>query len=245
MIPMNQEAIAENWVDEQEDELVLSELNNAELVEQIHDDLYDGLREEIIEGTHLLLDRGWAADRVLNEALVGGMQIVGIDFRDGILFVPEVLLAANAMKGGMAILRPLLAETGAKPIGKMVIGTVKGDIHDIGKNLVGMMMEGAGFEVINIGINNSVESYFTAMEQHKPDILGMSALLTTTMPYMKVVIDEMVSQNIRNDYIVMVGGAPLNEEFAMAVGADAYCRDAAEAADTGTRLVKTRGIIRA
>ena len=242
---MNQEAAAEIWVEDQDDELVLSELDDTELVEQMHDDLYDGLKEEIVEGTQLLLGRGWAADKVLNEALVGGMQIVGIDFRDGILFVPEVLLAANAMKGGMAVLRPLLAETGAKPIGKMVIGTVKGDIHDIGKNLVGMMMEGAGFEVINLGINNSVDDYFAAMEQHQPNILGMSALLTTTMPYMKVVIDEMVSQNIRNDYIVMVGGAPLNEEFGMAVGADAYCRDAAEASDTATRLVRTREIISA
>ena len=242
---MNQEAAAEIWVEDQDDELVLSELDDTELVEQMHDDLYDGLKEEIVEGTQLLLSRGWAADKVLNEALVGGMQIVGIDFRDGILFVPEVLLAANSMKGGMAVLRPLLAETGAKPIGKMVIGTVKGDIHDIGKNLVGMMMEGAGFDVINLGVNNSVDDYFAAMEQHQPDILGMSALLTTTMPYMKVVIDEMVSQNIRNDYIVMVGGAPLNEEFGMAVGADAYCRDAAEASDTATRLVRTREIISA
>ena len=225
---------------EQDDEVVLAELDDAELVEQMHDDLYDGLRDEIVEGSELLLARGWGADKVLNEALVGGMQIVGIDFRDGILFVPEVLLAANAMKGGMEVLRPLLAETGAKPIGKMVIGTVKGDIHDIGKNLVGMMMEGAGFEVVNIGINNSVEDYFAALEAHKPDILGMSALLTTTMPYMKVVIDEMVSQGVRENYIVMVGGAPLNEEFGQAVGADAYCRDAAEAADTGTRLVRTR-----
>ena len=178
---------------------------------------------------------------MLNEALVGGMQIVGIDFRDGILFVPEVLLAANAMKGGMTILRPLLAETGAKPIGKMVIGTVKGDIHDIGKNLVGMMMEGTGFEVVDIGINNSVEEYFTAMEEHKPDILGMSALLTTTMPYMKVVIDEMVTQGIREDYIVMVGGAPLNEEFGAAIGADAYCRDAAQAAERGSQFVQLKG----
>ena len=242
---MIQEAAAEIWVEEQDDDFVLSELDDTELVEQMHDDLYDGLKDEIIEGTQLLLSRGWAADKVLNEALVGGMQIVGIDFRDGILFVPEVLLAANSMKGGMAVLRPLLAETGAKPIGKMVIGTVKGDIHDIGKNLVGMMMEGAGFDVINLGINNSVDDYFAALEQHQPDILGMSALLTTTMPYMKVVIDEMVSQNIRNDYIVMVGGAPLNEEFGMAVGADAYCRDAAEASDTGTRLVRTREIISA
>lgn len=242
---MIQEAAAENWVEEQDEELVLSELDDSELVEQMHDDLYDGLRDEIIEGTQLLLERGWAADKVLNDALVGGMQIVGIDFRDGILFVPEVLLAANAMKGGMEVLRPLLAETGAKPIGKMVIGTVKGDIHDIGKNLVGMMMEGAGFEVINLGINNSVDDYFAALEQHQPDILGMSALLTTTMPYMKVVIDEMVSQNIRNDYIVMVGGAPLNEEFGRVIGADAYCRDAAEAADTATRLVSTRTAIAA
>jgi 5-methyltetrahydrofolate--homocysteine methyltransferase len=168
------------------------------------------------------------------------MTIVGIDFRDGILFVPEVLLAANAMKGGMAILRPLLAETGAKPVGTMVIGTVKGDIHDIGKNLVAMMLEGAGFEVYDIGINNAVEDYIAALERHKPDILGMSALLTTTMPYMKVVIDALKEQGIRDDYIVMVGGAPLNEEFGEAVGADAYCRDAAEAATSAVRLVEAR-----
>ena len=225
---------------EQEDDLVLSELDDQELVEQMHDDLYDGLRDEIVEGTEILLERGWSADKVLNDALVGGMQIVGVDFRDGILFVPEVLLAANAMKGGMAILRPLLAETGAKPVGKMVIGTVKGDIHDIGKNLVGMMMEGAGFEVVDIGVNNSVEAFFEALQEHQPDILGMSALLTTTMPYMKVVIDELVAQSIRDDYIVLVGGAPLNEEFGAAVGADAYCRDAATAVETATDLMRKR-----
>ena len=206
----------------------------------MHDDLYDGLKEEIEEGTNILLARGWGAEKVLNDALVEGMRIVGIDFRDGILFVPEVLLAANAMKGGMSILRPLLAETGAKPIGKMVIGTVKGDIHDIGKNLVAMMMEGVGFEVVDIGINNSVEEYLDALEEHQPDILGMSALLTTTMPYMKVVIDEMVKRNIRDDYIVMVGGAPLNEEFGKAVGADAYCRDASVSAAVATQLVAER-----
>ena len=225
---------------EEDDDLVLSELDDDELVEQMHDDLYDGLRDEIIEGTEILLERGWAADKVLNDALVGGMTIVGIDFRDGILFVPEVLLAANAMKGGMAVLRPLLAETGAKPVGKMVIGTVKGDIHDIGKNLVGMMMEGAGFEIVDIGINNSVEDFLEALQEHNPDILGMSALLTTTMPYMKVVIDELVAQSIRDDYIVLVGGAPLNEEFGKAVGADAYCRDAATAVDTAMNLMRAR-----
>ena len=223
-----------------EEEIVLSELDNDELIEQMHDDLYDGLREEIVEGTSILLERKWSAEKVLNESLVEGMRIVGVDFRDGILFVPEVLLAANAMKGGMEILRPLLAETGVKPIGKMVIGTVKGDIHDIGKNLVAMMMEGAGFEVVNIGINNSVEDYFEAIEKHQPDILGMSALLTTTMPYMKVVIDELVKQNIRDDYIVLVGGAPLNEEFGRAVGADAYCRDAAQASETAPRMMRAR-----
>ncbi|HJM71710.1 MAG TPA: B12-binding domain-containing protein [Gammaproteobacteria bacterium] len=225
---------------ENEEDIILENLSDEELVEQMHDDLYDGLKEEIEEGTEILLSRNWSPEKVLNEALVAGMTIVGIDFRDGILFVPEVLLAANAMKGGMDILKPLLAETGAKPVGSMVIGTVKGDIHDIGKNLVGMMCEGAGFEVVDIGINNSVEDYFAALEKHKPDILGMSALLTTTMPYMKVVIDEMVNKGIRDDYIVLVGGAPLNEEFGKAVGADRYCRDSAEAAAVAMAMVSER-----
>jgi 5-methyltetrahydrofolate--homocysteine methyltransferase len=223
-----------------EEDFVLAELPDDELVEQMHDDLYDGLKDEIVEGTEILLDRGWSAEKVLNEALVEGMRIVGVDFRDGILFVPEVLLAANAMKGGMELLRPLLAETGVKPIGKMVIGTVKGDIHDIGKNLVAMMMEGAGFEVVDIGINNDVDAYLAALEEHQPDILGLSALLTTTMPYMKVVIDEMVKLGIRDDYIVLVGGAPLNEEFGRAVGADGYCRDAAQAAEMGPAMLRER-----
>ena len=223
-----------------DEDIILADLSDDELVEQMHDDLYDGLKEEIEEGTNILLSRDWSAEKVLNNALVAGMKIVGIDFRDGILFVPEVLLAANAMKGGMAILKPLLAETGAKPVGTMVIGTVKGDIHDIGKNLVGMMLEGAGFDVFDIGINNSVEDYFAALEEHKPDILGMSALLTTTMPYMKVVIDELVRKGIRDDYIVLVGGAPLNEEFGVAVGADRYCRDAAEAAAIAVIMMAER-----
>jgi methylmalonyl-CoA mutase cobalamin-binding domain/chain len=220
-----------------DDEIDLSALSDEDLVKQMHDDLYDGLAPEIVEGTNILLGRGWGPERVLNEALVEGMRIVGIDFRDGILFVPEVLLAANAMKAGMEILRPLLTETGAERMGKVVIGTVKGDIHDIGKNLVAMMLEGAGFDVIDLGINNPVEKYLAALDEHKPDILGMSALLTTTMPYMKVVIDELVDKGIREDYIVMVGGAPLNEEFGKAVGADAYCRDAAIAAETAQALV--------
>jgi len=220
-----------------DEEIILSELPDDELVEQMHDDLYDGLAEEIDEGTRILLERGWSATKVLDEALVAGMTIVGIDFRDGILFVPEVLMAANAMKAGMAILKPILSDTGAKPVGKMVIGTVKGDIHDIGKNLVGMMMEGAGFEVVDLGINVEADTYIDAIETHKANILGMSALLTTTMPYMKVVIDTMKERGIRDDYIVMVGGAPLNEEFGAAIGADAYCRDAATAVETAKALM--------
>ena len=220
-----------------EEEIILANLSDDELVEQMMDDLYDGLREEIEESVRILLARGWTPYDILTKALVAGMTIVGHDFRDGILFVPEVLLAANAMKGGMAILKPLLVETGAPRMGKMVIGTVKGDIHDIGKNLVAMMMEGAGFEVVDMGINNAAEAYLEALEREQPDILGMSALLTTTMPYMKVVIDTLVAKGLRDDYIVLVGGAPLNEEFGRAIGADAYCRDAAVAVETAKTLV--------
>ena len=218
----------------------LAALSDDELTEQMHNDLYDGMAAEIVEGTNILLGRGWSATRVLDDALVAGMKIVGIDFRDGILFVPEVLLAANAMKAGMAILRPLLAETGAEPVGKVVIGTVKGDIHDIGKNLVGMMLEGAGFEVVRPRHQHRRRQVHAALEQHKPDILGMSALLTTTMPYMKVVIQTLRDRGMREDYIVLVGGAPLNEEFGAAVGADAYCRDAGVAAETARRLIDER-----
>ena len=222
------------------DELDLRTLNDQELVQQMQEDLYDGLKPEIEEGVHILLERNWTPYEILTQALVEGMRIVGNDFRDGILFVPEVLLAANAMKGGMAILRPLLVETGAPKIGKMVIGTVKGDIHDIGKNLVSMMMEGAGFDVIDLGINTDLDRFLAALEHHRPDILGMSALLTTTMPYMKVVIDALKERGIRGEYIVLVGGAPLNEAFAQAIGADAYCKDAAIAVETAKTLISQR-----
>ena len=220
-----------------EDDIILSELDDEELVAQMHDDLYDGLKEEIEEAVNILIARGWTPYDILTKALVSGMTIVGADFRDGILFVPEVLLAANAMKGGMSILKPLLVETGAPRMGKMVIGTVKGDIHDIGKNLVAMMMEGAGFEVIDLGINNPVENYLETAEREGADIIGMSALPTTTMPYMKVVIDALKDQGKRDDYIVLVGGAPLNEEFGRAIGADAYCRDAAVAVETAKSMM--------
>ena len=219
------------------DDIVLSELKDDELIEQMHEDLYDGLAEEIAEGTQILLDRGWKAPKVLDEALVEGMVVVGDDFRDGILFVPEVLLAANAMKAGMALLEPILSASGIEPIARMVIGTVKGDIHDIGQKLVGMMMEGAGVEVFNLGVNTDADEYINALEEHNATILGMSALLTTTMPYMKVVIDELKTRGLRDKYIIMVGGAPLNDEFAEHVGADAYCMDAGSAVETAKKLI--------
>ncbi len=226
--------------DDTEDDLDLRSLDDDELAEQIGDDLYDGLKDEVVEGVEILLERGWDPNRILNEALMPGMDVVGDDFRDGILFVPEVLLAANAMKAAMEVLRPLLVETGAPKIGKMVIGTVKGDIHDIGKNLVAMMMEGAGFEVVNLGINVDADQFLAAIDEHQPDILGMSALLTTTMPYMKTVIEALDEKGIRDDIVVLVGGAPLNADFAQAIGADAYCKDAAVAVETARTFMKRK-----
>lgn len=219
------------------DEIDITQLETSEILELIADDLYDGLAEEVVKSVEELLKRGMTPYDVLTKGLVAGMDIVGVDFRDGILFVPEVLMAAKAMKAGMAILRPLLAETGAPQVGTMVIGTVKGDIHDIGKNLVAMMMEGAGFTVINLGINTDAEKFINAIHEHKPDILGMSALLTTTMPYMGVVINTLKEQGLRDQLIVLVGGAPLNEAFAEEIGADAYCRDAAIAVETAKKLL--------
>jgi len=219
------------------DALDYSNIPTDELIQQMQDDLYDGMVNAVVAGTNELLKRGMTPYDTLTKALVGGMDIVGADFRDGILFVPEVLMAAKAMKAGMAILRPLLAETGAPQVGTMVIGTVKGDIHDIGKNLVAMMMEGAGFNVINLGINNDADKFINAIKEHNPDIVGMSALLTTTMPYMNVVIQALKEQGLRDQVIVLVGGAPLNEAFAEEIEADAYCRDAAVAVETAKKLI--------
>jgi methylmalonyl-CoA mutase cobalamin-binding domain/chain len=224
-----------------EEDFDLNDLDDKELVEQIQDDLYDGMDAEVHEGVDILLSRGMDANDVLGNALVGGMKIVGEDFRDGILFVPEVLKCAGAMKRGMTLLRPILANSSVDiSLGKYVIGTVKGDIHDIGKNLVAMMLEGAGFEVINLGINNPVENYLEAIDEHKPVIMGMSALLTTTMPYMGVVIEEMDKRDILKELHVMVGGAPLNQEFADAIGAHAYGRDAARSSEMASQYVESR-----
>jgi len=213
------------------------DLPDEELWLQMQDDLYDGLKDEVAEQTHEALRRGYGPTEVLAKGLVAGMDIVGVDFRDGVLFVPEVLMAANAMKAGMEILRPLLTQTGAPRIGTMVIGTVKGDIHDIGKNLVSMMMEGAGFEVINLGVNNDADKFVAAVREHNADILGMSALLTTTMPYMKVVIQALKDEGLRDKVFVMVGGAPVSEAFAEEIEADAYGRDAATAVDIAKKYM--------
>ena len=210
-----------------------------------HEEILKGLYEEVMVGngpavlelTNQGLADGLGPEPILFEALIPSLEEVGARFERGDYFVPEMLIAGRAMSGALDILRPLLAETGVETVGTFLMGTVKGDVHDIGKNLVSMMMEGAGFEVVDLGINNPVENYLDALEQEAPDILGMSALLTTTMPYMKVVIDTMVEQGIREDYIVLVGGAPLNEEFGKAIGADAYCRDAAVAVETAKEFV--------
>lgn len=213
-----------------------------ELYIKMQDDLYDGLKDEVVEATREALEQwGQTPGEILQRGLVAGMDIVGEDFRDGILFVPEVLLAAKAMKGAMEILRPLL--TDAKDVdrqGTVVIGTVKGDIHDIGKNLVGMMLEGAGFEVINLGINVDADQFLAALREHDADILGMSALLTTTMPYMRTVIQHLRDEGLRERTIVLVGGAPLTEAFAEDIGADRYCQDAAVAVEAAKALMQIK-----
>jgi len=222
------------------EDLDITQLETPEILELVQDDLYEGLADEVVASVNELLAREMTPYDLLNQGLVAGMDIVGADFRDGILFVPEVLMAAKAMKAGMAILRPLLIETGAPQLGTLVIGTVKGDIHDIGKNLVSMMMEGAGFNVVNLGINTNVESFLEAIHEHKPDILGMSAMLTTTMPYMAVVIEALEQEGLREQLLVLVGGAPLNDAFAEEIRADAYCRDAAVGVETAKKMLAVK-----
>jgi 5-methyltetrahydrofolate--homocysteine methyltransferase len=223
-------------------QLNLNQLSTEEIFRLMIDDLYNGYATEVAAEVDEVVARGINPHHILTRGLIAAMDVVGLDFRDGLLFVPEVLMAARAMKAGMGKLRPLLAETNAPKIGKMVIGTVRGDIHDIGKSLVGMMMEGAGFEVIDLGINNSAEKFVAAVEKHQPDILGLSALLTTTSPYMGVVIDALEAAGLRTSLIVLVGGAPLNGALAEEFGADAYCRDATTAVETAKALMANRAI---
>jgi len=205
--------------------------------ENMQDDLYDGLGQPVVRATRQALERGQPPANILAYGLVAGMDVVGKDFGAGVLFVPEVLRAANAMKATMEVLRPLLVETGVPRIGTAVIGTVKGDIHDIGKNLVAMMWEGAGFEVINLGTNVDADKFINALREHRASLLGMWALLTTTMPYMGTVMERLRAEGLREKVKVLVGWAPLNEAFAEDIGADAYCKDAAEAVTAARAFV--------
>ncbi len=210
----------------------------------MQDDLYDGITDAVVGGTEQALAWGQSPANVLAHGLVAGMDVVGQDFGAGILFVPEVLRAAAAMKAAMEILRPLLTETGVEKIGVAVIGTVRGDIHDIGKNLVAMMWEGAGFEVHNLGVNVDADKFVAKLLEVNADILGMSALLTTTMPYMAKVIERLEADGLRDRFTVLVGGAPLNAAFAEDIRADAYCKDAAEAVQAARALVQQKGVHR-
>lgn len=206
---------------------------------QINQFLYEGNAKEVERLVREALAEGRPPDEILNDGLIAGMAVVGEDFKYSILYVPEVLVAARAMKTGMAVLKPLLTADAAKnpPRGTLLIGTVKGDLHDIGKNLVCMMAEGAGFKVVDMGVDQPVENYVAAAREHNADIVGMSALLTTTMPYMKVVIDEFQKHPDLASRKLVVGGAPVNRMFADEIGADGYGADAPSSVEMFLRFV--------
>lgn len=209
----------------------------ADILQEMASNLYNGEEEKVAELVQQALDQGMAAGEILSGGLIAGMDEVGRDFKAGDLFVPEVLIAARAMHAGMHILRPLLTESDASTAGKYVIGTVKGDLHDIGKNLVKMMLEGAGFETIDLGTDVEPAAFVAAVREHQPHLLGMSALLTTTMVNMKATIEALEEAGLRDSVKVMIGGAPVTAAFAEQVGADAYAPDAASAVDTARELV--------
>lgn len=209
----------------------------AEILDQMAKELFAGNAKAVAELTQKALDEGFAPQEILTEGLIKGMNEVGVKFKANEIYVPEVLIAARAMKAGMAILRPKLAETGVKPVGQMVIGTVKGDLHDIGKNLVSMMMEGAGFEVIDLGIDVPAEKFIQAIKEHQPQLVGMSALLTTTMIQIRENIKAFQESGVRDKVKVMIGGAPVTQKFADEVGADGYAPDAASAVDKAKELL--------
>jgi len=209
----------------------------SNILEQMQKDLYDGKVDEVGAATQKALDEGLSAQEVLNDGLIAGMDVVGRDFKAGDLFIPEVLISARAMHAGLDVLRPLLAGSGAPMMGKMVIGTVSGDLHDIGKNLVGMMLEGAGFEIVDLGTDVSSEKFIEAVRAEGADLLGLSALLTTTMPGMKTTIEALTEAGLRDNVKVIIGGAPVTAGFAEEIGADAYAPDAASAVDTARAFI--------
>ncbi len=209
----------------------------SEILEQLKKDLYDGNVAQVKEATEKALAEGIAPGEILKNGLIAGMDKVGADFKQGTLYIPEVLIAAKSMHAGMDVLKPLLSEADVPSMGVVVIGTVTGDMHDIGKNLVGMMLEGAGFEIVDVGTDTSPEAFVEAVRSEGADILGLSALLTTTMPGMRATIDALAEANLLDKVIVMVGGAPVTEEYAMQVEADGYAPDAASAVDKAKELL--------
>jgi 5-methyltetrahydrofolate--homocysteine methyltransferase len=211
-----------------------------ELLRQLYDLTLVGNAPAVLELTNSGLEMGLGPETLLYEALIPSLEEVGARFERGDFFVPEMLIAGKAMAGALDILRPLLAETGAETIGKIVMGTVKGDVHDIGKNLVNIMFEGAGFEVIDLGVQVAPEKFIAAIKEHQPDIVGFSAFLTTTMPMFKANINALEKAGMRGDVIVMVGGAPVTQEYADVVGADGYAADASAAVVKAKDLIKRR-----
>ena len=209
----------------------------TDTLKQIAERLYDGDDDAVAELTQKALDEGLAPAEVLNGGLLAGMDQVGVDFRDGELFIPEVLIAARAMHAGMDVLRPLLAEGDVPLAGKVVMGTVEGDLHDIGKNLVAMMLEGGGFEIVDLGTDIPPDKFIEAIKAEQPHMIGLSALLTTTMPSMKRTIDALVEAGLREKVKVMIGGAPVTQAFADEIGADGYAPDAASAVELARSLV--------
>jgi len=212
-------------------------MSAEEIIKGLYDETLVGNAPAVLELTKRGLAEGMGPDTIRFEALIPALEEVGARFERGDFFVPEMLISGRAMSGALEVLRPLLAETGAETIGTFVMGTVKGDVHDIGKNLVNIMLEGAGFEVIDLGVQTSPEKFVAAVEEHKPDILGMSAFLTTTMPMFKVNMHELTKAGLRDKVIVMVGGAPVTQEYADAVGADGYAADASTAVRKAKELI--------
>ena len=215
-------------------------MNQDVLIKALYDETLMGNAPAVLELTNTAIASGMGPDTILFDALIPSLEEVGARFERGDFFVPEMLIAGKAMSGALNVLRPLLAETGAESIGTYVMGTVKGDVHDIGKNLVNIMLEGAGFTVIDIGVQAPPEKFIEAIREHKPDIVGMSAFLTTTMPMFKVNIHEITKAGLRNEVIIMVGGAPVTQEYADAVGADGYAADASTAVRLAKELIKKR-----
>jgi 5-methyltetrahydrofolate--homocysteine methyltransferase len=215
-------------------------MNHEDILTQLYDRTLVGDKPAVVELTQQGLDAGLEPETMLFEALIPSLEEVGARFERGDFFVPEMLIAGRAMTGALEILRPLLADTGAETVGTFLMGTVKGDVHDIGKNLVDIMLEGAGFKVVDLGVQVGPDAFIEAINEHKPDVVGFSAFLTTTMPMFKVNIEAIQKAGLRDDVIIMVGGAPVTQEYADAVGADGYAHDAASATKRAKELLDAR-----